>query len=721
MSTSRVLRSLVVAAGICVLVGTGPGGRVRGQQTPPPQAEPTFRTDANYVLTDVFVTADGKPITDLTQADFEVKEDGVVQAIRSFEAVRHTAEAGALPRRNPSSVAESNAMAADPRRRVFVVFLDTFHVTRAGSMVVRQALQTFLKSALGADDLVAYMTPQMSGGDISFSTSTDPLLAYLDANPQWGLADERPGTETDAIERELQTCFCCNNERDAVWLALRSRLREQKSIDSLRGLVANLDGLRESRKAVIAVTIGWRLYRENDQRMTNQGTQGRIGGVQPVGVGPNGVLGTPERGRAGGSSQQTCDNTRLVAAYTDTQQLFQDLIGEANRSSTSFYTLDARGLRTEGRAITASPTGEARGATAPGTAVNDEMRNRDTVPYLDPRRLDPHPRRVDQRHGHRRHQRLQRRSAPRRRRLQFLLPARLHVDQWQAGREISQDQGHGEAAWRARAVSRGLPGASRRRRSCGVDVTRRGEPWREQRDQCDAEIDAQLTAALGRLTPSRPDVPLVVTAAAGAVPGGTARSIRVTAELDAAVAATPEWADGGEAQAFVRNAKGDTVTTGKAALPKGARTVEIEVPVVEGMTGDVKVQVRLSGNGALARYTDTTSVALDAMPAGWGAPRLSRRGPSTGVAWVPTADPRFRRQERLRVSVSVGAGAEAAAVTAVLLDRQGRPINVPVKVDQTAPEALVAELALAPLAAGDYVLALGGGPKRLLVPLRIVP
>jgi hypothetical protein len=48
-------------------------------------------------------------------------------------------------------------------------------------------------------------------------------------------------------------------------------------------------------------------------------------------------------------------------------------------------------------------------------------------------------------------------------------------------------------------------------------------------------------------------------------------------------------------------------------------------------------------------------------------------------------------------------------------------MNVPVKMDQTEPAALVAELTLAPLAAGDYVLALGGGPKRLLVPLRIVP
>ena len=35
-------------------------------------------------------------------------------------------------------------------------------------------------------------------------------------------------------------------------------------------------------------------------------------------------------------------------------------------------------------------------------------------------------------------------------------------------------------------------------------------------------------------------------------------------ELDAAVAATPEWAEGGEAQASVRNAKGETVTSGNS-------------------------------------------------------------------------------------------------------------------------------------------------------------
>jgi VWFA-related protein len=705
MSTSRLVRSLVVAAGLCVLAGAGPGGRVRGQQQPPapPPSEPTFRTDASFVLTDVFVTADGKPVTDLTQADFEVKEDGVVQTIRSFEAILHTPQPTGMPRRNPSTVAESNSMIADPRRRVFVVFLDTYHVARADSMVVRKALQDFLKTALGPDDLIAYMTPHMSGRDISFSTSTEPLLAYLDANPVWGIADESPGTETDEIERNLQSCFIGDKEADAVWLQLRSRLREQKAIESLSGLVSHLDGLRESRKAVIAVTLGWRLFRDNEQHMTDKGTQGRVVGVDPLGVGPDGKLGFPDRNRIGGSSDKTCDNIRMQASYANSYQTFMDLIGQANRSSTSFYTVDAAGLRTETRPHTATPL-----------EAMVEARNRERVPYST--RLDSIRTLGESTNG----------------------MAVVDTNNFAAGlRKAAADfnsyyllgytstNGKPDGKYRKIRVTVKRPGVQVRARE-GY-LARRADELPAAGSTSNAAspgasanpIDAQLTAALGKLTPPRPDVPLVVSAAAGAVAGSTARSIRVTAELDARLAATPEWAEGGEAQASVRNAKGDIVTSGKASLAKGSRTVEIEVPIVEGMAGDVKVQVRVSGNGALARYTDTTSVALDAMPAGWGAPRLSRRGPSTGVTWVPTADPRFRRQERLRVSV--GVGTEAGAVTGTLLDRQGRPMNVPVKVDQTVPEALVAELTLAPLAAGDYVLALGGGPRRLLVPLRIVP
>jgi VWFA-related protein len=712
MSKSRLVRSLLVAAGVSLLAGSGPGGRVSGQQPAPPQTAPpqgavTFRADASFVLTDVFVTADGKPVTDLTQADFEIREDGVVQKIQSFEAVRHDLRpAVGLPRKNPSSVAESEAMAADPRRRVFVIFLDTFHVERGDAMWVRKRLLAFFKESLGPDDLIAYMTPNMSGRDISFSTSTDPVIAYLDANPVWGVADEMAFTESDDIERNLSNCF----PRDVVaWMKVRSRLREQKSIQALHGLVAYLDGLRESRKAVIAVTSGWRLFNENDARMTDADNRDRIGGLDPIGVNTGGVLGPDDRRRVGGVTQGVCDAARTEASKADSRQMFLGLIGEANRSSTSFYTVDARGLRSEGRPGTNTVRHPA--SSDPTSAVG-EMGNRARMPYSTT--LDSIRTLGESTNG-----------------MAIVDSNDVEGGMRRAAADFNSfyllgyTSGNGtpDGKYRKIKVTVKRPGVRVRARE-GY-LARRAEETSVNTSSSAAgtstpsPVDAQITAALGRLAPARPGVPLVVSATAGNVAGSTARAIRVTAELDSTIAATPEWADGGEAQAFVRDAKGDNMTTGKAALAKGARTVEIELPIVAGMAGDVKVQVRVSGTGALARYTDTTNVALDAAPAGWGAPRLSRRGPSTGIAWVPTADPRFRRQERLRVSL--GVGAEAGTVTGTLLDRQGKPINVPVRIDRAEPEALVAELVLAPLAAGDYVLTLSGGADRLLVPIRVVP
>jgi len=107
-----------------------------------------------------------------------------------------------------------------------------------------------------------------------------------------------------------------------------------------------------------------------------------------------------------------------------------------------------------------------------------------------------------------------------------------------------------------------------------------------------------------------------------------------------------------------------------------------------------------------------------------------RRGPFSGPGYVPTADPRFRREERIRVELPVhGAAAFAGPLpSARLLDRAGRALAVPVAAfsgGEAGTGSLVAELALAPLAPGDYLIELTTGDPALegpfLVAFRVVP
>jgi hypothetical protein len=82
---------------------------------------------------------------------------------------------------------------------------------------------------------------------------------------------------------------------------------------------------------------------------------------------------------------------------------------------------------------------------------------------------------------------------------------------------------------------------------------------------------------------------------------------------------------------------------------------------------------------------------------------------------------RFRRSERLRVEVPSATSATGAR----LLDRTGKPIPVPVayatRNDADGSRWATAELALAPLATGEYVIEVMADPTRTLVAFRVVP
>src|SRR5512138_2825660 len=139
--------------------------------------QPTFRTGINFVRVDVYPTLNGKIVTDLKQDDFEVLEDGVPQALETFERVAIRAPGPEIERGDPTSVQAQNDAVGDPRSRVFVLFLDTYHIGALVGKTSRQAIGNidphfdnagraamamsgFLQRLIGPDDLIALMTPE---------------------------------------------------------------------------------------------------------------------------------------------------------------------------------------------------------------------------------------------------------------------------------------------------------------------------------------------------------------------------------------------------------------------------------------------------------------------------------------------------------------------------------------------------------------------------------
>ena len=145
--------------------------------------------------------------------------------------------------------------------------------------------------------------------------------------------------------------------------------------------------------------------------------------------------------------------------------------------------------------------------------------------------------------------------------------------------------------------------------------------------------------------------------------------------------------------------------------------------------GRYSVRAELTArNGRIPiQVTTFATVPADAAEVGTGL-LAARRGPSTGLAYVGTADPRFRRTERLRVEVPLAG--DGFTATGRLLTREGSATALVVSFNTRTDEATkqqfgVADLALAPLAEGEYVLELSlvknGRTEAVSYGFRIIP
>ena len=152
-------------------------------QTPPAPEQPIFRSKVNLVRVDVTVMGrDGEPLQNLQPSDFVVKEDGVLQTVETVQFIRLN---GTTPPTQRESIvirspAHAAAEAAKEDVRLFVLFLDDYHVDKAPQVMIplRRTLKAFVDK-IGPYDLVAVVDPLTPLTHIEFTRDRNRVMELV--------------------------------------------------------------------------------------------------------------------------------------------------------------------------------------------------------------------------------------------------------------------------------------------------------------------------------------------------------------------------------------------------------------------------------------------------------------------------------------------------------------------------------------------------------------
>jgi VWFA-related protein len=681
--SARVCLTLAVALGAVVLTSA--------QQPQQPQ-QPTFRTGTNVVRVDMFAMRDGKVVDDLKASDVEISEDGVKQTIESFEYVRVRPPVAEELRAEPNSVAESRQMAADPRARVFVIFLDTYHTDFTNAVRLRGALQQFIDRVVGQDDLLGLMTPEMGASAVTLGRRSTVVSRLLDITT-WGRRNRL--NDDDPVEQDYETCYAF--EGPAIAREMKARRREKLSMDALEDLVVHLGGLRDERKAVFAVSEGWLQFSSNPAlaRPLTKTDPGQL--LVPPPVVDRGTPRARGERQVGAVDLQKCEAERLALANMDNTDRLQRIGEDANRVNVTFYPIGAQGLAVFDADIGPEPPPSLQQDAANLRSRQNGLRTladmTDGVSIVNTNNVAPLLKKV--------------------------------VDDLSSYYLMTYSSTNSKLDGRFRSISVRVarPGVQTRARRGYRALTREQVPATLSGAAAAPAMPAAQSAVLAALNAMafNPRAELRVRASAYAHPAATGQgAFWLVGTLDDATRRGAEWAKGGTADVAVRGSDGRAVLT--AAVPIGADGgFAVAVPESGGLIpGDYAIRVRAKG-AAGATIDETARVTIAGEPPAIGDAVVWRRRPATGLVFFRSADPRASRTDRLRFELAT---TSAAAPAAVLLDRAGQPMAVPLQVstrEEGGARLIVVELALAPLAPGDYAVEVKAGEATRTTAFRVVP
>jgi VWFA-related protein len=692
----RPMLALVVV--LVVLLGaTAPTARQgAAPPAPPPQGQqpprPTFRTGVNFVRVDVIVTGrDGRPVEDLTQADFEVSEDGKPQTIESFKLVKVDGQVkpGDPEPRPIRTEYDEEAEAERDDVRLFAIFLDDYHVRRLSSMSVRPVLAAFIQKQLAPADLVGIMYPLMPVSAMPLTRDQDKLLAAV---------KNFEGRKYDyQVKHPVE-------ERYAMYpAAVVERIRNQVTLSALEALVTRLGSLREGRKAVILVSEGFSNVlpaQLND----------------PVAAMPG--LGNPARRAIGADS---VDDRTAFFANVDLQQELRRVYDAANRNNTAIYTLDPRGLS----------TGEFDISEGVGQNT-DRQFLQSTLDTLRTLSSETDGRAIINRND-------------------LDVGLKQVVQDSSAYYLIGYNSSNTapDGKFHEIKVKTKRPGVQLRSRK-GYWALTKAEMAGSLKAAA-APVPTAVTQALGSISEPRRGRFIRSWIGVGRGENGKTRVTFVWEPLPPVpgVTRTPPsgvefQASGGSKSYFKGVVKNDAGAPAPAAgdAPArdgdGATAAAVRPPATVTFDADPgPLQLRLAVLGEQGETLDTEIrdvkvPDLTAAQVGLSTPAVFRSGNAreyqaltANRAPVPTASREFRRTERLLVRFDAYApGTEVPVITARVLNRAGNPmVDLPVRAPQSPGSFYQLDLPLAGFAAGEYLIEVKGkgadGEVTELVPLKI--
>lgn len=175
MARDRARQVSITALAFALAWSVGPGAQSR-------QSRPTFRAEVDYVQIPVRVLdARGEFVHGLTQPDFQIFEDGILQTITAFTAVD-------IPFVRQNSRPAARSRPADPVTsevpqrvdgRVYAFVLDNSAMDSAIGLRVRQLVRRFIRDQFAVNDVAAIVLTGAGRGQ-AFTSDTRLLDAALE-------------------------------------------------------------------------------------------------------------------------------------------------------------------------------------------------------------------------------------------------------------------------------------------------------------------------------------------------------------------------------------------------------------------------------------------------------------------------------------------------------------------------------------------------------------